>query len=219
MSVRFKTFLQMAVELGAVPASCILNIRVPCAKFEPAYSCRLVFCGRHEWVDATEAGSRQDEIWRSRTMTAMTCQTHKSERFIIDFCMISAWCRSYALRYLGAGLRWCRSTCFKDAPQDPLLHGTCAHAMLSLPGVSLFSGNIFRYCTKDFFLLSSEGFCHWEKSKKHALYFLRDGDYYCIYTAVRSWSLEVLFKQRPAFHHYQQTPHFPELIGWYPISG
>lgn len=92
-----KLFSRWLSKLGMTTTSYILNIRAPCAKLEPANSCSLVFPGRHEWVDAAGAGRSQDEVWRNRTMTAMACQNHGSEKIAIDFCGI--WSRSCALCY------------------------------------------------------------------------------------------------------------------------
>jgi len=41
--------------------------------------------------------------------------------------------------------RMCGFSCLKSIPQDPPLHGMHVHAALSLPRVSLFSGNIANF--------------------------------------------------------------------------
>lgn len=103
--------------------------------------------------------------------------------------------------------RLCRSSYLNSFPWDPVLHATHVHATLSLPSVSLGILPTFQIPV---YLFSAS--CH------RTLYFLRDGDYYCICNGGRSWSLEVWCKLRPAFYHYQQTLLFPDLIGWDLIS-
>lgn len=53
-------------------------------------------------MDAAEAGRRQEEVCRSRAVTAMAYQTHDSERIIIEFYGMCS--RFNALRYFREGL-------------------------------------------------------------------------------------------------------------------
>lgn len=133
--------------------------------------------------------------------------------------MISVGFRAGLTPYFTSDRGWpsrlCESSCLKYVPRDSLLRGTgplqlyhCCEHLCSLGSLPNFQIPV----EKIWYLFSAsvtEG-----EAKSVLCIFSR----MVICTAMRSWSLEVLCKLRPVFYHYQQTPLFPELLGWDLVS-
>lgn len=136
----------------------------------------------------------------------------------------------YATSDRGWPSRLSRASWGKSIPWDPLLHGTHGHAMLSLPRVSLFSGNIANFsdaCSKDRVTFSDPVMAFLSVRERRRAHFVFSQEWWLLLHlyCCEVWFLKVLCKQGPAFYHYQQTPYFPERIeqdpisGWFPVAG
>ena len=123
------------------------------------------------------------------------------------------------LLQIGAGLQGCVGSLASRASLRTLLSMACMYMQRCLCPEYLCSLGILPTfqipIEKIVYLFSAPvtGFLSLRERQRACLYFLRDSDYYCYCTAVRSWSLEVLFKRRPVFMAINKPLFFLKSLG------